>query len=307
MAAPSFTIRQLEYFEAVASEGSLTAASERCRVTPSALTLAIDDLERHLGVQLLVRRKGRGVTLTPAGSRMLMHTRGVLSRVEALAADASSVSSSVSGRFALGCFTTLTPFFAPPIVEKFQRDYPDVELELATASAAALYEQLMQGRTEVALLYAVDVPHSLTFEPVLRYRPHVLLSPTHPLAGRSSVSLSELIDDPLIALDEPPTRQNTRGMFGELGLTPRVAHVSSSYEAVRCMVGYGLGYAVMFQRPATSLTYDGHEVRALEIVDRVPATIVGLARPQGAPLSARYGVLRAFLSRARMGGEPIAA
>ncbi|MDX2376360.1 LysR family transcriptional regulator [Microbacterium sp. LRZ72] len=305
MGYPSFTLRQLEYFEAVASEGSLTAASERCRVTPSALTLAIDDLERHLNLQLLIRRKGRGVTLTPAGSRILTHARSVLSRTEALSDDALRAARSVSGRFTVGCFTTLTPFFLPPIVEKFRRDYPDVQIELKAASAGELHEQLGQGRVDAALLYSVDVPHALTFEPVLEYRPHVIVPYDHPLANRGAVSLGELISEPLIVLDVPPTRQNTRGIFEQLSLSPTIGHVTSSFEAVRCLVGYGIGYAVMFQRPATPLTYDGHEVRVLEIIDPVPTTVVGLARPLGAPRSARYNALHTFLSRARMGGHPV--
>ena len=47
----------------------------------------------------------------------------------------------------------------------------------------------------------------------------------------------------------------------------------------------------MFQRAATSRTYDGHVVRRLDIADRVPPTIVGLARPVGAPRTARYSAL----------------
>ncbi len=305
MPAPAFSLRQLEYFAAVAGEGSLTAASEQCRVTPSALTLAIDDLERHLGIQLLVRQRGRGVTLTPAGSRLLVHAQGVLAQAEALADDAAMVAHSVSGRFAVGCFTTLTPFFVPPIIHQFQQLHPEVQLEMVTADTGALGEHLLQGRVETALLYAVDVPHAFAFDPVLEYRPHVLVPRSHRLAERRSVSLAELSDEPLIVLDLPPTRRNTRSIFDQLGLTPTIAHISSNYEAVRCLVGYGLGYAVMFQRPAASITYDGHEVRALEVSDPVPATVVGLARPLGAPRTARHQALRAILAHSRMGGTLI--
>ncbi|GGA66407.1 LysR family transcriptional regulator [Pseudoclavibacter endophyticus] len=302
-----FTLRQLEYFEAVASEGSLTAASVRCRVTPSALTLAIDDLERHLRVQLLVRRKGRGVTLTRAGSRLLQRARDVLGSVDALATEASREISSVSGRFVVGCFTTLTPFVVPAIVGRFQRIHPEVEVEIAAATADVLYDQLMQARVDVAFLYSVDVPSSLAFDPVLQLRPHVIVSSTHPLADRQSVSLHELQDDPLILLDVPPTRQNTRGLFDRLGFEPRVAHTSSNFETVRCLVAYGLGYAVEFQRPATAQTYAGAEVRTLGISDDLPVTVLGLARPHGAAETARYDALKAFIRRGEIGGEPIVA
>jgi DNA-binding transcriptional LysR family regulator len=304
MRAP-FTLRQLEYFEAVAAEGTLTAAARQCHVTPSALTLAIDELERSLAVQLLVRRKGRGVALTEAGSRLLARTRLVLSDVEDLAADALRSTTTIGGRLVVGCFTTLTPFLVPAIVTTFEREHPEVTLETVTADSADLHALLAQGRIDVALLYSVDVPASLAFEPVVQYRPHVLVAATHPLAGRDTVSLADLAEEPLVVLDVPPTRQNTRAIFDRLGLTPRLGKVSTSFEAVRCMVGAGLGYAVMFQRPATPVTYDGHEVRALTITDDIPPTVVGLARPAGAPRTATYAELHRVVSGLRMGGEPV--
>lgn len=307
MQASSFTIRQLEYFEAVASEGSLTAASARCHVTPSALTLAIDDLERHLGVQLLVRRKGKGVSLTRAGGRLLQRAREVLGSVEALATEASRETSAVTGRLVVGCFTTLTPFVVPSLVGRFQPLHPDVELDFMVGTADELYGLLMQSRVEVALLYSVDVPRTLTFDPVLQLRPHVIVSADHPLADRGSVSLRDLNDDPLVLLDVPPTRANTRSLFDRFGLEPHIAHTSSSFEAVRCLVGYGLGYAVEFQRPATNQTYEGNEIRTLDLSDDVPATVLGLARPQGAATTARYEALREFIRRGELGGHPIGA
>jgi len=296
MTSVSFTLRQLEYFDAVASAGTLAAAAERCRVSPSALTVALDELERHLGVQLLVRRKGRGVVLTATGARLLRHARSVLADAEVLADDASRSGAELSGRLSFGCFTTLTPFFVPPIVQGFRDEYPLVSLDVVEGSMADLQEMLLQGRIDVALLYAVDTAHALVFETVREYRPHVIVGTEHRLADRTSVSLRELVDEPLIEVDVPPTRHNTHALFSDFGLRPRIGQVTTSYETARCLVGYGLGYAVLFQRPGTSLTYGGHEVVELELDDPVPLTAVGLARPDGAPRTARYDALRRLLS-----------
>ncbi|GAA4431196.1 LysR substrate-binding domain-containing protein [Georgenia halophila] len=302
-----FTLRQLEYFEAVASEGSLAAASERCHVSASALALALDDLERHLALQLLVRRKGRGVTLTPAGSRVLSLARQLLAGAETLTADAWQTATSLTGRFSVGCFSTLTPFYLPAILEDFGRRHPALELELVEAGAPELHELLLQGRVDAALMYSVDVSAQLAFERVHTYRPHVLVPDGHPLADRGGIQLGELVSEPLIVLDVHPTRQNTEQLFGALSLEPTIGHTTGSFELVRCLVGRGLGYAVMFQRPATSWSYDGHQVRHLEITDRVPSTVVGLARPVGAPRTARYGALLDFLSATGTSSAPVHA
>jgi len=290
-----FTLRQLEYFDAIASEGSLTAAADRCHVSASALALALDDLERHLGIQLVVRRKGRGVTLTPAGTRMLSMTRHLLSGAEGLAAEAWQAAEGVAGRLVIGVYETLTPLWLPEVLERFQIRHPDIEIDFLEGTADTLHDHLLQGRIDVALMYQVDVSSQLAFEQVHSYRPHVVLAEGHRFARRHSIRLSDLIDEPLVAFEVPPARHNTEQLFESLGLTPRVAYRIQNYELVRCIVGRGLGYAVLFQRPTTSQTYDGRRVVQLNLIDRVDPTVVGLARPAGAPITARYRALKRFL------------
>ncbi|HWI31797.1 MAG TPA: LysR family transcriptional regulator [Microbacterium sp.] len=291
-----FTLRQLEYFDAIASEGTLAAAAERCRVSAPGLALALDELERHLSLQLFIRRKGKGMTLTAAGSRMLPHARRLLSDADALTADAGRSTGTLTGRFSIGCFPTLTPFFLPSILERFQRRYPELELDVVEADAPAIDELLLRGRIDVALLYSVDVAAHLAFDPVHHYRPHVLVSQQHRFASRPGIHLAELAEEPLISLDVHPTRRNTERVFEALGVTPTIGHVSSNYELVRCLVGRGLGYAVMFQKAATQRTYDGHIVTRIDLLDEVAPSVVGLARPAGAPRTARYAALFDFLA-----------
>jgi DNA-binding transcriptional LysR family regulator len=293
MAALPFTLRQLEYFDATASEGSLVAAAQRCNVSASALALALDELESHLSLQLFVRRKAKGVTLTAAGSRLLSHARRVLSGAESLAADAWQASSSLDGRFAIGCFPTLAPFFFPGIMQVFQRRHPELRLDLVEAAAPALDELLLQGRIDAALMYSVDVSGRLAFDPVREFRPYVMLAAGHRLASRRRVKLAELESEPLILLDVHPSRLNTEHIFGSLNLSPRITHTTSNFELVRCLVARGLGFSVAFQRPASTVTYEGNELALVELDERVDATVVGLARPAGAPRTARLDALLA--------------
>lgn len=296
MSAP-FTLRQLEYFDAIANEGSLAAAAARCRVSASALGLAIDELERHLSLQLVVRRKGKGVVLTPAGTRVLQRARWLLSGAESLADEARQASQGISGRLDIGVYSTLAPFVLPGILEGFRQRHHGLEIDFVEGSAIALRDALLQGRVDVALMYQVDVPSQLAFDEVHAYRPHVLLPADHRFAGKTEISLGELVSEPLVMLDMPPARHNTEQIFRALDLRPWVAHHASSYELARCLVGRGLGYSVMFQRPRTNMTYDGHEIVPLDIVDRIEPTIVGLARPAGAPVTARHRALLDFLRR----------
>ncbi len=291
-----FTLRQLEYFDAIASEGSLTAAAERCHVSAAALALALTELERHLSLQLFVRRKGKGMTLAPAGARLLAQARHLLADAGTLAGEASESATALTGRFAIGCFSTLAPFFLPGVMDGFRREHPDLELEfVAEASTPELHELLLQGRIDAALMYRVDVSPQLSFDPLHEYRPYVIVADGHPLVRRGTVKLRDLAGDPLIQLDLQPSRENTEYIFASLGLEPSIRHTTTNYELARCLVGRGLGYSVLIQRPASHLTYDGHSVAVLELSDDLPSAVVGLARPQGSPRTAKYATLHDFL------------
>ena len=287
----SFTLRQLEYFDATASEGSLAAAAERCNVSASALALALDELEYRLSLQLFIRRKAKGVTLTPAGSRLLTHARRILSGAESLAASALHASSGLDGRLAIGCFRTLAPFFLPGIMQGFRQRFSELTIDLVEAAAPALDELLLQGRVDAALMYSVDVSPQFVFDPVREYRPYAMVPAAHRLAPRGRIQLGELVSEPLILLDVHPSRVNTEQIFEALDLRPLIGHTTTSFELVRCLVGRGLGYSVAFQRPLSASTYDGNELAILEIDERVEPTVVGLARPAGAPRTARYDAL----------------
>ncbi|GAA1127590.1 LysR family transcriptional regulator [Citricoccus alkalitolerans] len=283
-----FTLRQLEYFHAVASEGSMAAAAERSHVTASALALALDDLERHLGLQLLVRRRGHGATLTRAGSRVLALSQGVLSGAERLAEEAANTSDSLTGRFTLGCFPTLAPFYVPAVMDACGTRYPGLELEIVEAPAPELHRRLLQGSIDTALMYRVDVSSQLHIETVHAYWPSVLVHAGHRLAGRGRIHLADIAADPLIALDVQPTLHNTEQLFSTLGLEPRIGFRTPGFETARGLVGRGLGYAVMFQVAAMPTSYDGHAVVPLPLADPVPATDVVLARALGSQATARH-------------------
>jgi DNA-binding transcriptional LysR family regulator len=178
----------------------------------------------------------------------------------------------------------------------FQRRHPELQLELIESAAPELDELLLQGRIDVALMYSVDVSSALAFDPVHEFRPYAMVSKTHRLASRRRVQLGELVTEPLIMLDVHPSRLNTEHIFGSLSLFPAISHTTSNFELVRCLVARGLGFSVAFQRPASTVTYDGNELAVLELDEHIEGTVAGLARPAGAPRTARHDALLAWFA-----------
>jgi DNA-binding transcriptional LysR family regulator len=118
-------------------------------------------------------------------------------------------------------------------------------------------------------------------------RPYVLLPADHRFAREERVSIAALTGEPTVVFDVPPSRANWERTVEALGIEPMVGHRTSNFELARCLVGRGLGYAVLYQLPSLDLTYENRRVVARPIEEEVPALGIVLGFLRGTVLSAR--------------------
>jgi DNA-binding transcriptional LysR family regulator len=281
-----YSLRQLEYFVAIAEAGSLSGAAEELRVSPSGLSQSLTDLERALGVQLAVRRKAHGVALTPTGTQVLRHARDFLRHGEDLTHIASG-GDSLSGVLSLGCYVTLAPTMLPPLLKGFNELHPDVRIDFAEGTQDVLQRQLLAGELDLAVLYDMEVQPEMERAVIDTARPHVLLAAEHRFANDPTVSLADLAAEPMVLLDAPPSSHNTLAIFDRLGVTPEVRYRPTTFELARALVGRGMGYALLVQRPANDRTYEGKKVVVKEISEPVGDFRILLAWPKGTRLNQR--------------------
>lgn len=246
------SLRQLEYFVAVAGRGTMSAAAEECLVSQSAISLAVTQLERALGVQLFLRQRSKGLTLTQAGEQVLVDARRLLGLAEELQSTARSLGQELAGRLVVGCYPTLTPYIMPITLDAFAHTHAGIEIEFVEGSVSELHELLSNGTCEVALMYDIGFQPELTAVTLYTIQPHVILPPDRRFAPLEKVSLADLADDPMIMLDMPPSEEHFRSVFREAGVTPKVARRTVSAESVRALVACGAGYSVLLQRSITT-------------------------------------------------------
>jgi DNA-binding transcriptional LysR family regulator len=274
----TFTLVQLRYFVAAAELGSMTNASRELVVSQSAISSAIAQLERELGVQLLVRHHAKGLTLTPAGERFLGQARGLLSHAGELVACARGVGSLPTGELSVGCFTALSPFYLPRLLSACAERHPDLQVEIVEGDMGQVERAVLDGRCEVALLYDLDLAPELRTETVALVPPQVVLPANHPMADAAEVSLPELAAEPMVMLDQPHSRDYYRSLFRRVRVEPRVQYRSAGYETVRSLVAEGHGYSILNQRPGIDETYSGGRVVVRPIREQLPVLAVVLAK-----------------------------
>ncbi len=289
-------LRQVECFVVAAETGSMTAAAERLRVTQSAVSLAIAGLEQTLGMDLFVRLRGRGLELTPAGRELLLPARNLMADAEAMRSQADLIGRGLSGRLTVGCFGTGAPLVLPALMETFEDRHPGMSLDFIEGSTDVLEAALLEGRCEIALMYDVGLHVALEKEPLYSTVPYALLAPGHPLAGRSSLTLTELAAFDFVALDVQPVHEHQLGLFAHAGAMPRIRHRTSSYELLRSLVARNLGFTLLISRPYGDVSYEGRPLVAVPLAGEVKSVDVILAWPPGVRLTVRA---RAFAAHCR--------
>ncbi|MCU1480402.1 MAG: LysR family transcriptional regulator [Subtercola sp.] len=265
LTAPDFSLRQLSYLIAVADAGTIVAAARSLHISPSAVSDALTELETSLGSRLCVRRKAHGVTLTPAGLQVVNDGRMLLREAAAIQQGLRSSATELAGPIAIGCYPTLAPIVLPPLLSEFGAEHPQVDMSLVEVTHDQLAGRLESGEIDVAFVYDTMIPGIPRRASLFRLPAHVLLAADHPLAGQPTVRLDDLIEQDLILLDSPPSATHTLSLFEAQGLRPRIRHRTSNYEAVRTLVGRGLGYSVLVQRPRNPASYEGFALVMKEI------------------------------------------
>jgi DNA-binding transcriptional LysR family regulator len=273
------TLRQLEYFVAVAEEQSITRAAVKCHVTQAAISQALRELETVLGVQLAVRRKSKGVHLTATGRAVATRSRTLLGEVKHLVSAADDTSAGASGTYTIGCFTTLSPVVLPEVAEFLARTYPRVKLDIVEGSASEIQERMLRGQADLCFLYEAQ-RHSEVSTVLLRERRYrVAVASDHPLAARDAVSVADLEPHPGAVLNIEPASYLNEAMLRRFGITPNIVFRTASVVTIRALVGRGLAWALLME--VVPASHEGRPLRFLPIVEDLGTNSVLAGLPQG--------------------------
>ncbi|MFY8087244.1 MAG: LysR family transcriptional regulator [Rubrivivax sp.] len=223
-------VKQLRFLGLLAQLGSLAATAEHLAMTPSAASMMLKEIEGLFGTKLF-RRQGRGMALTDEGRALLPRCQTVLGEVGAMDATLQGAGSPV---LRLGAFPHTTTTVLPDIVKRLVTGPVAWRLQLVDGSADQLLQRLLHGEIDLLLgrlpRHVAGTPaiNGLAQKVLYDSSLSVVAARSHPLAGRRSVPLAELLNWPWIL---PPTQSTTRvalvDAFLRRGLAPPVPVVES--------------------------------------------------------------------------------
>ncbi len=273
-----FTLKQCTYFLAVVEHGGIAQAARSLNISQPAVSQALDKLEEMYGFRLLHRHHARGTDVTPEGRAFAAYCHDLLKNAVGVEAKAHAIAAQLAGTIRFGCFHTIAPFHLAQIVKTYRAQCPQVDIIASELMQDEIISKLETDNLELALTYDMGLDNKrLDWVEVSHLAPVVILASHHRLAGRSSISLTELRDEPFVMFEGASSRDYFQGVLAEHGIDPPIAFRSSSMESVRCAVANGLGFSLSVMKPKHSATYDGGSVATLPIREKSAAISLVLA------------------------------
>lgn len=241
---------RLRVLHAVSTTGSVSGAARVLHVTTSAISQQMARLERETG-QRLAERQGRGIRLTEAGLLLARNAGYLLAQVEQVEADLAGHSGAVTGTLNIAAFATAARGLLPGVLRDLRSRYPDLSVSLSEQEPHEAIPALSRGHLDVAVVqdWAGDtpaVPGGLSRLDLIEDPFDAALSADHPLAGRETITLSELAAEDWISWSTGQICHEwlTRTLRAD-GTEPRIRHTASEHSTQLALVAAGLGTALI--------------------------------------------------------------
>ena len=295
-------IQTFKVFCDLADTESFSKAAERNGITQSAVSQQVRSIEEQFQVRLIDRGR-RAFCLTPEGQAFLASSREIVGAYDELGTRMQKLQEVVSGELRIATIFSIGLHELPPYLKRFRREFPLVEVRMDYRRSAQVYAAVQENRADVGLVAYPASRRGITAAVFWRDRLVVICAPSHPLAARRKLALSDLGGEKFIAFEpDLPTRREVDRRLRQAGARVKVAFEFDNIETVKRAVEIESAVSIVPRTSVRAEVEAGHLV-SLELSD------AEMWRPLGTLVkksSAGTPALREFLGlleKTDLGGE----
>lgn len=243
-------LARLRALRELSDRQTMAAVAEALHLTASAVSQQIAQLEEEAGVKL-IERQGRGVRLTKAGEVLVEHTERMLTVLDEAKSELANIKREVAGILRVAAFPTVAAALLPQAINALRISYPYLEVVLDELEPAEGLAALNSWQTDVAFVDDLSIKlggkqRNVEQIAVLDDVLYVMLHSGHPLASKSSLSVSDLRKERW-ALDSASSfyAQFVVNLCRRAGYEPQVNASGRGFEVVSSMVAAGCSITVI--------------------------------------------------------------
>jgi DNA-binding transcriptional LysR family regulator len=237
-------LHSLQVFLTVATEKSFSRAAEKLYRTQPAVSLAVQRLEQELG-EKLIDRSGKDLILTDAGRSVLEYARRFQSLQLELDNSLAELRDNSAGRLTVGANES-TALYLLKHIERYRELYPKVKVQIRRSLSSKIPGELMDGNLELGIISYDPGDERLKSKVIFIDALAFVVSPSHRLAHRKTVSISDLGDESFIAHNVlSPYRDVVVREFQSHKVPLRMDVEMPTIETIRRLVQHNIGVAFL--------------------------------------------------------------
>lgn len=240
-------LNQLRVYCEVVERNGFTRAAEALYLTQPAVSRQVRELERYYGVELF-EQIGKRIFPTEAGNTLYGYAKQIFHTLDDLEVDINQIKGLKAGHLRISATATAGTYLLPPLLGRFKRHYPGVEVTLEIFNTQTQVEQrvLENHQIDLGITERPVGDESLWSEPFDEEELVVIVSSDHPLAGRDTVAASALKGERFIFREMGSgTRALLDEEFARVDLRVKPVMELGSTAAVKEAVVAGLGISIV--------------------------------------------------------------
>jgi len=241
-------IQQLRAVHEVVRQGMKisSAADALCKAQPG-ISRQLKEIEEELGVEIFRRSRNRIEGLTPAGREILQVAERILLDVDNLRQIGEEYASPAGGSLTIATTHTHARYSLPPVVERFAKAYPKVQMTLRQGTPAQACALVADGEADIAICTEPPgVAGNLVSLPLYYIEWDVVAPAGHPILRSRPITLDKLANYPIITHDAAFSGQRVvTDAFSRASRAPRIALTGVHADVSKVYVARGLGLAVL--------------------------------------------------------------
>ena len=251
----NISLQQLESLVCLVAEGTFSRAAKKMHLSQPSLTKHISNMEAILGMQVVQRQK-TGVVLTPEGKIIFDLAGRILKLRDEAGEKIARLHENEAGDITLAASTIPATYILPHVLGRFRSIHPGIRVTVQSADSEEALDMILNGEKEIGFVGKKPLRGKLEAEPLWQDRLVLAVPEGHRWAGRQSISLPEIMDEPFITREKGSgTREILEHYLREQASTDlskfKIVAEFGSSEAVKEAIFAGLGVSILSIRAIT--------------------------------------------------------
>jgi DNA-binding transcriptional LysR family regulator len=270
----------LKTFVAVTKTRSFRITAERNAITQPAVSQHIRILERTLETPLFERR-GKTISLTPAGQTFLPYAEGILRQYEEAKMRVREMDNKFSGTIRIATIYSVGLYEMKTAVGKFIKKYPHVHVHMEYHHNTAIYEMVINRSVDFGIVAFPQRKNGIVTEILVEDNLVFIQSPLHRIIKKKSITLKDIDQVKFISFSHTiPTGKTIYRFFSDKKIHPHILHEYDNIELIKNAAVLGLGCALL-PRNTISRELNDHSLEIIHVEGLDIKRPIGILYPKG--------------------------